>query len=68
MQKKWLKALRLLGLAFLIVLAVLGVGLSGAMVALQTRKRLEDPEIKIELVEPKRDEKEGAKQLEITKP
>ena len=68
MQKKWLKALRLLGLALLIVLAVLGVGLSGAAVAFQTRKRPEDPEIKIELVEPKRDEKEGTKQLEVKKP
>ncbi len=68
MQKKWLKALRLLGLALLIVLAVLGVGLSGAAVAFQTRKRAEDPEIKIELVETKRGEKEAVKQLEINKP
>ena len=68
MQKKWLKALRLVGLALLIVLAVLGAALSGAMLALQTRKRPEDPEIKIELVEAKRDEKEGVKQLEIQKP
>lgn len=64
-MQKWLKALRLLGLAVLIVLAVLGVGLSGAAVAFQTRRRPDDPEIKIELVEKKKEEREAVKQLSI---
>lgn len=64
-MQKWLKALRLFGLAVLIVLAVLGVGLSGAAVAFQSRKRPDDPEIKIELVEKKKEEKTELKQLSV---
>lgn len=62
-MQKWLKALRLLGLAVLIVLAVLGVGLSGAAVAFQPRRKPNDPEIKIELVEKKKEERQAVKQL-----
>lgn len=64
-MQKWLKALRLLGLAVLIVLAVLGVGLSGAAVAFQTRRKPNDPEIKIELVEKKKVDRQEVKQLTI---
>lgn len=64
-MQKWLKALRLLGLAVLIVLAVLGVGLSGAAVAFQARRRPNDPEIKIELVETKKEKRQEVKQLSI---
>jgi 2-polyprenyl-6-methoxyphenol hydroxylase-like FAD-dependent oxidoreductase len=66
-MQKWLKALRLLGLAVLIVLAVLGVGLSGAMAALQVRRRPDDPVVKIELVERKKEERKDVKFLSITK-
>ena len=67
MKKKLFRALRLLGLALLIVLAVLGVGLTGAAVAFQPKRRPLDPEVKIELIEKKRDETKDAKKLDIVK-
>ena len=67
MQKQFFNAIKMLGLVVLIALAVMGVGLTGGALAIQPRRRPLDPEIKIELVEKKKDDTKGAKQLDHVK-
>ena len=60
-MKRFKKALKLLALVFLIVLAVFGIGLSGGIPILQSNKRGDKTEINIELFEPEENEKEFKK-------
>lgn len=55
-MKKTRKALRLLGLVFLIALALMGIG---GVSIFSTREKYQDNEIRIELVDKKEDESDA---------
>jgi hypothetical protein len=55
-MKKLKRALRLFGLAFLIALALMGVG---GISIFSSREKYQDNEIRIELVDKKEDEDDG---------
>jgi hypothetical protein len=55
-MKKFKKSIRLIGLALLIALALMGVG---GISVFSTREKCIDNEIRIELVDKKKDEDDG---------